>query len=400
MKFLIIVALGIHLSHNIVLATNTSSFRGASDTIDNASKSRRLNIGTPCFNNYWTVNVPSCSYIELVNVVPQSCLMDLFGPNPQLFVDNVCQRDFINSAMPFEHIIEKTDRSFYKEYFDGNTFLNTERQTKDIYGATIHRLDSTAARIDDVYKDVAQSMGITAPDYVSSFDPEKCKLRAAMCCFVQDRQANNDDVNGNCAEQYDDQCVNADPADNTDLCYSDAARAPSSPHVAGGFGIFSGDNDEGEGNVHCHGMAWSSNQIDLSAVYRGNNLFYISMYDHLYVRGYVRNVPLAPMCGCVEMMPTVSRSDCTEMEVNGVVTFQYENGRLTADYADVNIVFAECKGVNDNNNNLDAYYERLMNEDKASIDELNELREKYLVGDGNCEEHIDAFLMSKGLERG
>ena len=41
-----------------------------------------------------------------------------------------------------------------------------------------------------------------------------CPLRAAMCCFVSDRQAN--DNNGNCAEPYDDNCVNADPADNTE----------------------------------------------------------------------------------------------------------------------------------------------------------------------------------------
>ena len=41
-----------------------------------------------------------------------------------------------------------------------------------------------------------------------------CPLRAAMCCIVSDRQAN--DNNGNCAEPYDDNCVNADPADNTE----------------------------------------------------------------------------------------------------------------------------------------------------------------------------------------
>jgi hypothetical protein len=48
--------------------------------------------------------------------------------------------------------------------------------------------------------------------------------------------------------------------------------------------------------------------------YKGNNLFYISMYDdHMYQRGYVRSVPGAPMCGCVEKMPIVTRADCTEI---------------------------------------------------------------------------------------
>lgn len=41
-----------------------------------------------------------------------------------------------------------------------------------------------------------------------------CPLRAAMCCFASDRQAN--DNNGNCAKPYDTNCVNADPADNTE----------------------------------------------------------------------------------------------------------------------------------------------------------------------------------------
>ena len=44
-------------------------------------------------------------------------------------------------------------------------------------------------------------------------------------------------------------------------------------------------------------MAWSNDANDPTARYRGNNIFYVSMYDHMYVRGYVGNVPGAPMCG-------------------------------------------------------------------------------------------------------
>jgi hypothetical protein len=55
--------------------------------------------------------------------------------------------------------------------------------------------------------------------------------------------------------------------------------------------------------------------MDPSATYKGNNIFYVSMYDHMYKRGYVRNVPGAPMCGCAEQMPVVSRADCTQMDV-------------------------------------------------------------------------------------
>merc|ERR1711924_541962 len=50
-----------------------------------------------------------------------------------------------------------------------------------------------------------------------------------------------------------------------------------------------------------------------------NNLFFVSMYDHLYQRGYVDSVTDDPqiagsqaMCGCVEDMNPVARADCTE----------------------------------------------------------------------------------------
>lgn len=46
-----------------------------------------------------------------------------------------------------------------------------------------------------------------------------------------------------------------------------------------------------EGSVHCHGFAWSEDEMEADARYKANNLFYVSMYDHMYKRGYVRNVP-------------------------------------------------------------------------------------------------------------
>merc|ERR1712043_149578 len=70
----------------------------------------------------------------------------------------------------------------------------------------------------------AQSWNVEFPSYMTNFD--ECQYNVAMCCFVQDRQAN--DNNGNCATPYDENCVDADPADNTDICYADAGRAPGS----------------------------------------------------------------------------------------------------------------------------------------------------------------------------
>ena len=52
-----------------------------------------------------------------------------------------------------------------------------------------------------------------------------------------------------------------------------------------------------QGQIHCHGLAWTSDEYDTYSRYKGNNLFYVSMYDHMHQRGYVEEIPGMPMCG-------------------------------------------------------------------------------------------------------
>ena len=89
------------------------------------------------------------------------------------------------------------------------------------------------------------------------------------------------------------------PADNTNLCYVDLERGNQTTGVdsAQGFIALPEDNNNGEGAIHCHGLAWSNDENDHTARYKANNLFFVSMYDHMYQRGYVQNIPGAPMCG-------------------------------------------------------------------------------------------------------
>ena len=77
---------------------------------------------------------------------------------------------------------------------------------------------------------------------------------------------------------------------------------------------------EDEGDIHCHGLAWSSDPNHISAMFKFNNFFYVSLYDHWYTRGYVENSLGSsfvktgiPMCGCVDEMPVVTRSDCSQV---------------------------------------------------------------------------------------
>merc|ERR1712045_187647 len=134
---------------------------------------------------------------------------------------------------------------------------------------------------------------------------------------------------------------------------------------------------------------------------KGNNLFYVSMYDHMHQRGYVRNVPGAPMCACAENMPVVTRSDCTELDVTETFEFSWTatSASFTATLDEVNdIDFNACQGANNNNNDLEAYYKRLVNQGKATQANLEKLQ-KILVGAnrGKCDAAIEAFLKTQGI---
>jgi hypothetical protein len=68
--------------------------------------------------------------------------------------------------------------------------------------------------------------------------------------------------------------------------------------------------EESEGDIHCHGFAWSNDPNEASSIFKFNTFFYVSFYDHLYKRGYVENSLGGthsstgfPMCGCIEEMP-------------------------------------------------------------------------------------------------
>ena len=287
-------------------------------------------------------------------------------------------------------ILPSWDQRALEEFFDGGTAANWEIEYVNEDGVDTNVLKEDFSRINSFYTSSAQQSVVEYPNYMKNF--EECEYRAAYCCWIQDRQAN--DNNGNCNDPYEENCVDKDPADNADLCYVDMSLAPKSAHVQSGYSIFPGDDDDGEGAIHCHGFAWGDDLSAPDARYKGNNLFYVSLYDHFYTRGYVRNVPGAPMCGCAEQMPIVSRADCTEMDVSEKFQYKYlpESG-FTVTQKSVAIEFNSCEGVdadgNDDNNDLESYYRRLVIEERASEEELEELQTR-LVGD--CEDAIDELM--------
>jgi len=297
--------------------------------------------------------------------------------------------------VPFSAFTAKGD-IFDKEYFDCDTYYNEAREAVDKHGIMSSRLLTDPGEIiTDIYDDLSQSRGIAWPGHLSNFQ-DQCDLNAVMCLFTQDNQAN--DNNGNCATPYADNCVDANPADSTDVCYVDMERAPTASWTSQCFAIFEKNAEE---DSHCNGFAWTEDPSDPSARFIGNKLFYVSMYDHLTHRGYARNIPGAPMCACVEQMPVVTRANCTQVDIESETVEFFlravgDSIKLTVTISDLSTVFNACEGANGNNDDLAAYYERLIDEDNIS-EEKHANFEKTVVRKTYCPEAIASFLDKKGL---
>ena len=180
-----------------------------------------------------------------------------------------------------------------------------------------------------------------------------------MCCFGRDRQSN--DNTGDCAN-YD--CTDQGLADNSNLCFTDFPEIISFPN-------------ESEGAIHCHAVACGADLNGLEVQFKYNNIFYVSMYDHMYTRGHVeKTVPndYVPMCGCIEDIPPVSRADCSEVTVT--LTFsvsQNSDGSLSAEPVDdLNVKYAACQGIHlvtgeAANNDWASYADVLFRDEKMKV---------------------------------
>lgn len=222
--------------------------------------------------------------------------------------NNICPAAYSSRAyIPFTKAANKgTDYEFEKRYFDGKSSWNEQVETlygPNGIGVSSYNLELDSRTIQTFQNGLSSTEQVEFPTTLSNF--ASCQSNAAYCCFVTDRQAN--DGNGNCASPYDSNCVDKDPGDNTDLCFVDHSRGVMSTKVnSTGENIYSRDDDNNsnraEGPIHCHGFGWANDANDYTSRYKGNNLHFVSMFDHFRQRGYVRNVPGAPMCACAEQV--------------------------------------------------------------------------------------------------
>jgi len=314
-------------------------------------------------------------------------------------------------SVPFHKAAHRgRDLHFEQMFYNGRTDWQEEVET--IYEnddeSTTSILNEDAEMVRVFYEGAAQGRRVEWPDlpnFRGALDSDglpTCTTNAAMCCWPKDRQAN--DGSGNCAkgdDGYDVNCVSEDPGDNTDLCYVDVERGSASTGLSfDDIIVYNGDNNNGEGSIHCHGLAWSNDVLDHTARYKANNLFYISMYDHMYKRGYVENIPGAPMCGCVEQMPTVTRSDCSQVNLveSVYISFNSRTKTFSGKLTQVGVTFGECKGVHNRNNDLWAYMARLFYQGDLSPAQFGEAGR--IITNGGCDEATQHGISEKGYRPG
>eukprot|EP00592_Proboscia_alata_P000690 CAMPEP_0194375358 /NCGR_PEP_ID=MMETSP0174-20130528/23843_1 /TAXON_ID=216777 /ORGANISM="Proboscia alata, Strain PI-D3" /LENGTH=1034 /DNA_ID=CAMNT_0039155487 /DNA_START=69 /DNA_END=3173 /DNA_ORIENTATION=- len=270
----------------------------------------------------------------------------------------VCTSGYKKDYVPFDSIAGKHVQ-FSNEFFDGGTAWNYEHASN----VDVNRIEIMNAK----YSNKAIGM----PD-VHNF--KQCELGAAMCCYVANRKSND---------------VDADPEDNSDACYMDFSEAQESSHVRDGYSIY---GNGVEGSLNCHGFAWGNDVGYADNAFKGNSLFQVAMYDSLYQNGFSEELPGAPMCGCVEQMPVVTKASCTKVVVDQIVSVKYD--AITEFNVNVDIrsiIHRRC-----DNNDLSSHYEGLLRQGKVTQRAKDHLDTR-LVGEGNCPDAIRTFLAGKGF---
>ena len=110
----------------------------------------------------------------------------------------------------FNNVTSYEGSQFLKLYYSGRGSWNEETQTSlypgDATTPVVQILSEDAYKVTDYYE-LAKKSVFSMPS-LDQFDPATCTAHAAKCCWPRDRQAN--DNNGNCATEYDTNCVDKD----------------------------------------------------------------------------------------------------------------------------------------------------------------------------------------------
>ena len=170
-------------------------------------------------------------------------------------------------------------------YQSDNNYLNGA--TTDFHKDAVD-LNAKRGRLQAYEQSTRTSKKVAWPDYaagpITQFDPERCSLEAAMCCYT------------------------SAPSTNSQVCSHDVHDSKEASRIDHGFAVFNGAPQM----AHCVGFSWAGN--DVNGDFKGNLLAEISFGNLMEMDG---GVPGAPRCGCVEAMPTVTSAACQQVSVTG-----------------------------------------------------------------------------------
>ena len=97
-------------------------------------------------------------------------------------------------------------------------------------------------------------------------------------------------------------------------------------------------------------------------------------------------------------MPTVSRSDCTQVDLTETVQITFDGSAFTSKMTQVHVDFNACQGINHRNNDLWAYMARLYYQDDITREQFSEAGR--IITDNGCEEATRYHLNQQDLTRG
>ena len=100
----------------------------------------------------------------------------------------------------------------------------------------------------------------------------------------------------------------------------------------------------------------------------------------------------------VEQMPTVSRSDCTQVDLTETIEIEYDGSEFTSKIAYIDVNFNACRGINNRNNDLWAYMARLYYEGAITPDQFGKAGR--IITNTGCDEATKYELNKKFLTPG
>jgi hypothetical protein len=185
------------------------------------------------------------------------------------------------------------------------SYFGQDMRTKGYYA-----MNATALEIMDNY-----------PPYIANFNlTSKCDLNTVMCCFTENR-------------------IGDSIEDNADVCHLDLESSYFASNIRHGYGVYDSDYP-----AYCSAFKWDWDQNSASFQYRGNALFDLSFGTFLR-NGYVKNIPGAPLCSCIESMPVVSNAACRDVDVsNEHYTLTYSGNGISIVQDSVKVTFTDCGG--------------------------------------------------------